>query len=162
MANAIVTNVEERCRCNFTRSNITSDRSLCFPRSDFNAVTYRGDIHETDTTKLFDLINHIVEWTARGNVLIRVQDVFVKVDNSCRVAIESISEQECLPRVIATIATTSIASDNGSSTVIGGSVLAVVIILILIGVVVVSFVLKSRKTTYSLQDTKRRYALLFQ
>ena len=45
VVNAIVTNVEERCRCNFTRSNITPDRSLCFPRSDFNAVTYRGDIH---------------------------------------------------------------------------------------------------------------------
>ena len=119
MANAIVTNVEERYRCNFTRSNITSDRFLCFPKSDFfNAVTYRGDIHETDTANVFDLINHIEEWTARGDVLIRVQDVFVKVDNSCRVAIESISEQECLPRVIATIATTSIASDNGSSTVI--------------------------------------------
>ena len=90
VANAIVINVEERCRCNFTRSNITSDRSLCFPKSDFNAVTYRGDIHETDTANVFDLINHIEEWTACGDVLIRVQNVFVKVDNSCRVAIESI------------------------------------------------------------------------
>ena len=48
VANAIVTNIEERCQCGFTRSNITSDGFRCFPGST-DAVTYHGEIHETDT-----------------------------------------------------------------------------------------------------------------
>ena len=55
MTNAIVTNVEERCQCGFTRSNITTEGFLCFPAS-VNTVTYRGEIHETDTVNVFDLI----------------------------------------------------------------------------------------------------------
>ena len=177
MASAIVTNVEERCQCGITRSNITSDGFRCFPGST-DAVTYRGEIRLTDTENVFDLITHIEEWTAEG-VSILVQRVFIEVDSSCRVAIESFNEEECLPRrtittttiFSTTITATSIgtsttesetespqtAPNNSTDAIIGGVAAAVVIVLILIIVtIVVILVLKSRKASYKLRNSKNR------
>ena len=161
MTNAIVTNVEERCQCGFTQSNITTEGFLCFSVS-VNTVTYRGEIHETDSANVFDIIKHIEDWTA-GEVLIRVQQVFIKVDGSCRVAIESFNERECLPR--GTLTTTDhsetespqTAPNNGSIAIIGGVAAAVVIVLIgIIVVVMVILVVKSHRASYSLNDNKKR------
>ena len=158
MATAIVINVKERCQCGFTRSNITSDGFRCFPGSS-DAVTYRGEIHETGTTNVFDLITHIEEWTAEG-VSILVQRVFIEVDSSCRVVIESFNENECLPR--STI-TTSESPRIASNAIIGGAVSAVVIVLILIicivAITTVILVLKSRKALYKLENDKNRYVI---
>ena len=168
MASAIVINVEKRCQCGFTRSNITSDGFRCFPGST-DAVTYRGEIHETDTANVFDLITHIEEWTAEG-VSILVQRVFIEVDSSCRVAIESFNEEECLPR--RTITATSISTteretdsppNNGSVAIIGGGAAVVVIVLILIIVnIVIIFVMKRRRASYKLEDNKNRYNVYFE
>ena len=169
-------NVEERCQCGFTRSNITAEGFLCFPAS-VNTVTYRGEIHETDSASVFDLIKHIEDWTA-GEVLIRVQRVFIKVDGSCRVAIESLNEDECLLRstitattILSSTSATNIststtesetespqtASNNGSIAIIGGAAAAVVIVLIgIIVVVIVILVVKSHRASYKLKDNKKR------
>ena len=164
MASAIVINVEERCQCGFTRSNITSDGFRCFPGST-DVVTYRGEIHETDTVNVFDMITHIEEWTAEG-VSILVQRVFIEVDGSCRVAIESFNEEECLPR--RTITATSISTteretdsppNNGSVAIIGGGAAAVVMLLILIiGIIVV---MKRCRASYKLEDNKNRHNVYF-
>ena len=69
-------------------------------------MTYRGEIHESDTVNVFDLITHniIEDWIAEG-VSILVQRVFIEVDSSCRVAIESFNEEEpCLTQSIASSA----------------------------------------------------------
>ena len=158
MASAIVINVEERCQCGFTQSNITSDGFRCFPGST-DAVTYRGEICLTDTANVFDLITHIEEWTAEG-VSILVQQVFIEVDSSCRVVIESFNENECLPR--STI-TTSESPRIASNAIIGGAVSAVVLVLILIicivAITTVILVLKSRKALYKLENNKNRYVI---
>ena len=158
MASAIVINVEERCQCGFTQSNITSDGFRCFPGST-DAVTYRGEIRLTDTANVFDLITHIEEWTAEG-VSILVQRVFIEVDSSCRVVIESFNENECLPR--STI-TTSESPRIASNAIIGGAVSAVVLVLILIicivAITTVILVLKSRKALYKLENNKNRYVI---
>ena len=154
MASAIVINIEERCQCGFTQSTITSDGFRCFPGST-DAVTYRGEIHETDTANVFDLMTHIEEWTAEG-VSILVQRVFIEVDSSCRVVIESFNENECLPRTITT-------SESPRIAIIGGAVSAVVLVLILIicivAITMVILVLKSRKALYKLENDKNRYVI---
>ena len=136
--------LKNRCQCGFTRSNITSDGFRCFPGST-DAVTYRGEIHETDTANVFDIIKHIEDWTT-GDVLIRVQRVFIKVDSSCRVAIDFITERQCLP--------TGPDGNNGPVAIIAGAV--VVVVLVGLVVVMVILVVKSGKTSYKLQDTKNK------
>ena len=177
MANVIVTNVEERCQCGFTLSNITSDGFRCFPGTT-DAVTYRGEIRLTDTENVFDLITHIEEWTAEG-VSIVVERVFIEVDSSCRVAIESFNEDECLPRSTMTTTTilsntiiaTSILTTDHSETenpqtavaIIGGGAAGVVIVLLLIiGIIVVVVILvaKSHRASYKLEDNTNRYIII--
>ena len=89
--------------------------------------------------------------------------MFIKVDGSCRVAIESFNERECLPR--GTLTTTvhsetespQTAPNNGSIAIIGGVAAAVVIVLIgIIVVVMVILVVKSHRASYSLNDNKKR------
>lgn len=159
VANAIINNIEQRCQCMFTRSYITSglDGFRCFSEST-DAVTYRAEIQETDTANVFDLIKYIEDWTA-GEVLIRIGGVFIEVDSSCRVAIESIEERECLPRNGSSIVNAS----SNNSIYIGGGVAAVLCFLLLLAIIaiVVTLIMKRRKASYKLGDTLRRYSAGF-
>lgn len=137
-----------RCQCGLARGNITSDGFLCFPGSS-DSVTYRGEIHETETTNVNELIEHIQQWTDAG-VTILVQRVFIRVDSSCRVAIDSINEEECIPRNKET---------NSNVVIIGGAVTGVIIIIIIVlivGVVMLQIVLKRRKSSFNLKNTKSK------
>ena len=126
-------------------TSCTSDGFRCFPGST-DAVNYRGEIHETDTANVFDLIIHIEEWTAEG-VSILVQRVFIEVDSSCRVAF---NEEECL---------TQSTANSVSVAIIGGTAAGGVVVIKLIGIITVTMVilvLKHCKDSYSFQETRNR------
>ena len=83
--------VEELCNCGFSRRNITNDAFQCFSA---DAVTYRGTLHGTEQASSLQLAGFIEQWTAAEQV-IPVQGVFLTVDSSCSVIIESLHKEEC-------------------------------------------------------------------
>ena len=83
--------VEGLCNCGFSRQSISDDAFQCFSA---DAVTYRGTLHGTEQASSLQLAGFIEQWTA-GEQVIPVQGVFLTVDSSCSVIIESLREAEC-------------------------------------------------------------------
>ena len=127
--------VEELCNCGFSRQSITDDAFKCFSA---DAVTYRGTLHGTEQASSLQRAGFIEQWTA-GVQVIPVQGVFLTVDSSCSVIIESLREEEC------GTATTD-PSDN--TAVIAGVVVVIGVLIIAISAVmiVISFLLFKYRT----------------
>ena len=126
--------VEELCNCGFSRRNITDDGFQCFSA---DAVTYRGTLHETEQASSLQLAGFIEQWTA-GEQVIPVQGVFLTVDSSCSVIIESLREAEC------GTATTD-PSDN-TAAIIAGVVVVICVVAIAIAAVVIAIIFVKSRT----------------
>ena len=104
-------------------------------------MTYRGTLQGTDTTTAAEVAAFIEEWTANG-VTFPVQSVFLTIDSSCIVILDTVNDPECLPR--STVAT------SGTTAIVAGVVVTVVLlvvmaIILLIAVLVVRFLKRSSK-----------------
>ena len=125
----------------------------CFPAS-YQAVTYHAIIHGTSSANSTQLISYIEQWTAEGTNII-IQQVLLRVDGSCAVAIFSRMDEECQPR------NTNLAksSNNTASTSIIGGVIVVVIVLVFLTVVMILAISYARKcqTKTKSPRTNKRY-----
>ena len=114
--------VEELCNCSFSRQSISDDAFQCFSA---DAVTYRGTLYGTEQASSLQLAGFIEQWIA-GEQVIPVQGVFLTVDSSCSVIIDSFTEEECTKRISESSNILAIAA----GTVIGILIVAIIIILI--------------------------------
>ena len=130
VAQHIVGGVEELCNCGFSRQSISDDAFQCFSA---DAVTYRGTLHGTEQASSLQLAGFIEQWTA-GEQVIPVQGVFLTVDSSCSVIIESLREAEC----------GTANSDN--TRVIAGVVVVIGVLTIAAVVIAITFLLVKSRT----------------
>ena len=100
-----------------------------------------------------ELAAFIEEWTANG-VTFPVQSVFLTIDSSCTVIIDTINDAECLPRstdtTSATSGTAATSTTSGTAAVVAGVVVTVALLVImavilLIAILVVRFLKRSSK-----------------
>ena len=136
--------VEELCNCGFSRQSISDDAFQCFSA---DAVTYRGTLHGTEQASSLLLAGFIEQWTA-GEQVIPVQGVFLTVDSSCSVIIESLHETECGTATTVTDPSDSTASPSDNTAVIAGVVVVIGVLIIAISavVIVISFLLFKNRT----------------
>ena len=119
--------VEELCNCGFSRQSISDDAFQCFSA---DAVTYRGMLHGTEQASSLQLAGFIEQWTA-GEQVIPVQGVFLTVDSSCSVIIESTNDSECAKRPSQSSSPT-VAAIVAAAAVSGGLIVAIAIVLTLV------------------------------
>ena len=70
---------------------------VCYPESPSH-VTYRTRLEGTSERESGSLISLIEEWV-RGGASVIVTGVLMTVDPDCSVAISSLSEGECFPKI---------------------------------------------------------------
>ena len=126
---AVLENTQELCQCDFTSDRLTDDVFQCFPASP-HAVTYRAALHGTASANSAQLISHIEQWTAEG-AAVTIQQVLLRVDGSCAVAVSSLVEEECqLRNTRSDLSSSNTIIVTGSIT--GGAALVTVIITVMI------------------------------
>ena len=138
--------------CRFSRQSISDDAFHCFSA---DAVTYRGTLHGTEQASSLQLAGFIEHWTAGGQV-IPVQGVFLTVDSSCSVIIESLREAECVtattdPSDSTTNPSENTATPSDNTAVIAGVVVVIGVLFIAISAlaIVICFLrFKSRTKRY--------------
>ena len=85
---------EELCQCSFTRQHITKDAFTCLSE---DGITYRARLHSTDQASSLEIASYIEQWTSEPKQF-PVQGLFLSIDSTCTVAIDSLTEKECLKR----------------------------------------------------------------
>ena len=151
VVSSIVSNVEQRCHCGFTSSQIRQAGFQCFSDCE-DAVTYRAELHENGRATVSELVQFIEDWiTEDGGVGILTQSLFVTIDGSCDVMITSRVETECQPRPIA-----SGGPDTGA--IVGGIVTVIVVLILAITITtitVTALVLRNRRDALKLHGQPR-------
>ena len=170
VVSSIVSNVEQRCRCGFTSSQIRQGGFQCFSDSE-DAVTYRAELHGNGRATVSELVRFIEDWiTEDGGVGILIQSLLVRVDGSCVVMLSSIVEAECQPQPVHVSTTTRtevspnepVASGPDTGAIVGGAIVVVLILAITISTITVTaLVLRNRRDALKLQEPPRRYVQRF-
>ena len=126
---------------------------VCYPESPSH-VTYRARLEGTSERESGSLISLIEEWV-RGGASVIVTGVLMTVDPDCSVAISSLSEGECSPKVAEDLGDKNDGENGGGSTpIIAGVVTVTVVIVITVAIVVIVFlVLKNRRGELSLKKS---------
>ena len=143
---SLVNNVEERCQCGFSLSNIVSPKLRCFEESE-DAVTYRAEVTGTPLAPSSQIASFVEEWLA-GSALISFDFVIIPVDGSCQVVVSSIADPECNTPTTATTGLTTEATSSSpveqSGTlaaivggVLGGVIITLVVVLSIVVVIIV-------------------------
>ena len=81
--------------CGVTQAIIDKQAFLCYPESP-SYVTYRARLEGTSEVESCRLILLIGQWVGDGSGII-VNEVVMKVDPKCSVAISDLGEEECIP-----------------------------------------------------------------
>ena len=140
---SLVSNVEERCQCGFSLSNIMSPNFRCFEQSE-DAVTYRAEISGTPFALPNQIVSFVEEWLSEG-ALILFDIVLVPVDGSCQVVVSSIVNPECnRPTLIP--ATTGLMTEELAA-IVGGSIGGIIVLVVAVIIVVIIICLVCTKRT---------------
>lgn len=147
---------QELCQCGFISDRLTDEVFQCFPASP-EAVTYRATLHGTTNTTSAQLIPYIEQWTAEG-AAITIQQVLLRVDGSCAVAVSSLLNDECQKRNVR-----SNSFGNNNIVIIGstsGGVLATVTLVVVIVTVIIIAAICLRKKKHR-KSQERYFYLIF-
>ena len=158
--------------CGITEADIDKQSFSCYPESS-SFVTYRARLEGTSETDSGHLISLIEKWVRDGAGLI-VNEVLMKVDSKCSVAIPDLSEEECIPLVH--LVPTQIPSPsmmiNDEPPVSGpddppksstlpmtiGVVSVVVVLIVATTIIAIAFlVLRNRRADHSLKNSSAMY-----
>lgn len=147
---AVLESTQELCQCGFISDRLTNEVFQCFPASP-EAVTYRATLHGTTSANSTQLISHIEQWTAEEAAAITIQQVLLRVDGSCTVAVSSLVDDECQKR------NTRSDSEPASSNVIiiSGVALATVIIVVIVVIIVSTVAICIKKSKQ--KENQERY-----
>ena len=98
IVNTITTNIEQMCpsgKCGLTAKDFTESVFQCFAQN-AHEVTFRTRLHETSQASTMEIVNAMTQWVAAGATM-TVDGVVMKVDQTCKIDIEILSEPECKP-----------------------------------------------------------------
>ena len=140
-------NVEERCQCGFTVTNILEPKFLCFVESE-DAVTFRTDIIGTAVVSPTEIATHIQNWITQGP-RVTFDFISIAVDGSCQVIVASVQDPEC-----------SIPTETSQPSVLGGVLGGVLVVILLVLIVITALIVYCwihRKRSGKLEITKERY-----
>ena len=140
---AVLRETQELCQCGFTSDRLTNEVFQCFPVSP-EAVTYRAKLHGTISDNSTQLISHMEQWTAEG-AAITIQQVLLRVDGSCTVAVSALVDEECQKRNIRSTDSTTRNSNNTIIAAISGGVLTTVIIVVVLVTIITTLAICARK-----------------
>lgn len=84
---SLVDNVEERCKCGFSTTNIISPSFCCFE----DAATYRAQIDGTPLASPDLIASYVEEWLSQS-VLISFGIFQISLDKPCQVVVTSLAE----------------------------------------------------------------------
>ena len=93
---AIASNIEQMCpsgKCGLTAKDFTESVFQCFAQN-AHEVTFRTRLHETSQASTMELVNAMTQWITAGATM-TVDGVVMKVDQTCKIDIEILSEPEC-------------------------------------------------------------------
>ena len=125
---SLLDNVEKRCQCGFSLTNVIAPIFQCFNDSE-NAVTYRVEISGTPLAPVDQIVSHIEEWLVEG-ALIHFDMVPIPIDDSCPVVVTSFDDPEC-PRNEQPLSLMA-AIGGGAGGIVFLLVIAVILIIIII------------------------------
>ena len=133
ISTALISNINQHCRCGLSLENITNGVFRCFPASP-QAVTFRAILHHGGIKASSSEISSYIERWIRNDVTIPIQSVLINVDSSCMVAISSFDDGECQVN-------SEQHTRSSSSAVIGGTVAGLLLLLILFSAVVIALLI---------------------
>ena len=90
---ALIKAIEHHCKCRFSVTNLR-ERGIFVCEDSPNLLTYRNVLLGTHNFNGTLIIDFIQEWVDSGP-LIKIGESYVRVDNSCPVAISSLNEPGC-------------------------------------------------------------------
>ena len=140
-------NVEERCQCGFTVTNILEPKFLCFAESE-DAVTYRTEIIGTAVVSPTEIATHIQNWITQGP-RVTFDFILIAVDGSCQVIVASVQDREC-----------SIPTVASQPSVLGGVLGGVLVVILLVLIVITTLIVYCwihRKRSGKLEIIEDRY-----
>ena len=154
---SLVSNVEERCQCGFSLSNIMSPNFRCFEQSE-DAVTYRAEISGTPLALPNQIVSFVEEWLSEG-ALILFDIVLVPVDGSCQVVVSSIVDPECNTPIPATTSASPMEQLGSLGAIVGGAigVIIVLVVAVIIVIIIVILVRAKRTGVFVVKNTRYRY-----
>ena len=159
---SLVNNVEERCQCGFSLTNVMSPNFRCFGESE-DAATYRAEINGTLLASSDHIVLFIEEWLSQG-ALILFDIILVPLDGSCQVVVTSLADPECntptsMTTVPMTEATSSLPTDQPVSlaAIVGGAIGGVIIVLVGAVIIIISIVSIRAKRTQVFNVNSNRY-----
>ena len=155
--------------CGVTQAIIDKQAFLCYPESP-SYVTYRARLEGTSEVESGRLISLIGQWVGDGSGII-VNEVVMKVDPKCSVAISDLGEEECIPIPSPSMEVNNEPAVSGQDdqpktstlpTTIGVIVVVVVLIIAttIIIVIIAVLVLRNRRADYALKNTSSTYVML--
>ena len=142
---SLVSNVEERCQCGFSLSNIMSPNFRCFKQSE-DAVTYRAEISGTPLALPNQIVSFVEEWLSEG-ALILFDIVLVHVDGSCQVVVSSIVDPEC---------NTPTEQSGSLAAIVGGAIggVIVLVVTVIIVIIIICLVCTKRTRVFAAKNTR--------
>ena len=160
--------------CGVTQAIIDKQAFLCYPESP-SYVTYRARLEGTSEVESGHLISLIGHWVGDGFGII-VNEVVMKVDPKCSVAISDLGEEECIPvhpmpTPIPTVSmevtndvnepTVSGQDDQPKTSTLTTTIGGVVVVLIIATTIIIIavLVLRNRRATYSLKNSSAPYVM---
>ena len=167
--------------CGVSEADIDKQSFSCYPESP-SYVTYWARLEGTSEVESGHLISLIGQWVGDGSGII-VNEVVMKVDLKCSVAISDLGEEECIPvRPIVLMPTPiptvsmEVTNDVNEPTVGGqddqpktstltttiGVIVVVVVLIITIGttiIIIAVLVLRNRRAAYSLKNSSAPYVI---
>ena len=154
--------------CGVTQAIIDKQALLCYPESP-SYVTYRARLEGTSEVESGHLISLIGQWVGDGSGII-VNEVVMKVDPKCSVAISDLGEEECIPipspsMEVNNEPTVSGQDDQPKTSTLPttiGVIVAVVVLIIattIIIVIIAVLVLRNRRADYALKNTSSTYVM---
>ena len=141
--------------CGVSEADIDKQSFSCYPESP-SYVTYQARLEGTYETESGHLISLIGQWVGDGSGII-VNEVLMKVDPKCSVAISGLSEEECIPEP----GQDDQPQSSTFPTTIGVIVVVVVLIIAIATTIIIIavLVLRNRRAAYSLKNSSAPYVL---
>ena len=180
ITNAVVQNINQHCQCGLSTERITEGAFQCFEGSE-QQVTLRARLHGTAQVTSSQLLAYLEVFVSQTEFTIAVQGLRLDVDRSCPVVINSFGDPQCsaaspssvtifvttldsttanpsvtMPVTSDSTITMTAQSDN-TAAIIGGvvAVIVVVAVTVIIIALIVAFVTRGRRGTFSVHQDAR-------
>ena len=137
IVSAVVQQVQMRCSCNFTETNIRNNEFSC--RSIENTVVFRAEI---SYTRAEDIVTLVSEWAQSGTSIV-VDSTRLDVDPTCPTQLGSFQDDDC--QLVSTSHGTDITGNVATVATLGGALGVIGVLLIICSIMLIVFVVQKKR-----------------